>query len=203
MFTSLQDRIAYLSHGGPVMVLLIIASLICLSLIIERWFSLRQKKIFPKDFIREVKNLTSQKKTNELLSLSRSHNNPIARILVEGLGANEQDQGKKLESAGKTEVIRMEKFLDILGLLATIGPLLGLLGTVTGMINTFGVIEKIGVGDPLKLSAGIAEALLNTAGGLIVAIPAYISQKLYYRKIDRYTFELERLIQQTVDDLKA
>ena len=203
MFTSLQDRIAYLSHGGPVMVLLIIASLICLSLIIERWFSLRQKKIFPKDFIREVKNLTSQKKTNELLSLSRSHNNPIARILVEGLGANEQDQGKKLESAGKTEVIRMEKFLDILGLLATIGPLLGLLGTVTGMINTFGVIEKIGVGDPLKLSAGIAEALLNTAGGLIVAIPAYISLKFYYRNIDRYTFELERLIQQTVDDLKA
>ena len=202
MFASFQERVAYLSHGGPVMVLLIISSLICLALIIERWFSLRREKILPQAFINEVSSLASQKKTSEVLSLSRSHDNPVARILVAGLSASSTDREKKMEAAGKAEVINMERFLDILGLLATIGPLMGLLGTVTGMINTFGVIEKVGVGDPLKLSAGIAEALLNTAGGLIVAIPAYICQKLYYRKIDRYTFELERVVQQTLDDLK-
>jgi biopolymer transport protein ExbB len=202
MFTSLQERIAYLSHGGPVMVLLIISSLICLSLIIERWFALRRDKVLPHAFIHEVENLASQKKQSEIISLSRSHDNSVARILASGLSATTQDQQKKLEAAGKFEVMNMEKYLDILGLLATLGPLIGLLGTVTGMINTFGVIEKVGVGDPLKLSAGIAEALLNTAGGLIVAIPAYIAQKLYYRKIDRYTFELEQITQGVMDELK-
>jgi biopolymer transport protein ExbB len=202
MFTSLSERITYLSHGGPVMILLIISSLICLSFIIERWFSLRREKILPSGFTNEVQNLAAQKKVAEILSLSRSHNNPVARILIAGLSATPQDREKKLEAAGKFEVMNMEKYLDILGLLATIGPLLGLLGTVTGMINTFGVIEKVGVGDPLKLSAGIAEALLNTAGGLIVAIPAYIFQKWYYRKVDRYSYELEQVIQGTVDELK-
>jgi biopolymer transport protein ExbB len=202
MFTSLSERITYLSHGGPVMILLIISSLICLSFIIERWFSLRREKILPSGFINEVQNLAAQKKVAEILSLSRSHNNPVARILIAGFSSTPQDREKKLEAAGKFEVMNMEKYLDILGLLATIGPLLGLLGTVTGMINTFGVIEKVGVGDPLKLSAGIAEALLNTAGGLIVAIPAYIFQKWYYRKVDRYSYELEQVIQGTVDELK-
>ena len=184
------------------MILLIISSLICLSFIIERWFSLRREKILPSGFINEVQNLAAQKKVSEILSLSRSHNNPVARILIEGLSAKPQDQEKKLEAAGKFEVMNMEKYLDILGILATLGPLIGLLGTVTGMINTFGVFEKVVVGDPLKLSAGIAEALLNTAGGLLVAIPAYIAQKLYYRKVDRYSFELEQVIQNTVDELK-
>jgi biopolymer transport protein ExbB len=202
MFTSLQERIAYLSHGGPVMVLLIVCSMICLALIIERWIALRRSNILPLAFIKEVAILASQKKTAEIISLSRSHDNPVARILAAGLSASSDDNEKKFEAAGKFEVMNMEKFLDILGLLATLGPLIGLLGTVTGMINTFGVIEKVGVGDPLKLSAGIAEALLNTAGGLLVAIPAYIAQKLYYRKIDRYSFELEQVIQKTVDELK-
>lgn len=202
MFESLQERIAYLSHGGPVMVLLIISSMICLSLIIERWFSLRRDKILPRAFINEIESLAQQKKQSEIISLSRSHNNPVARILVEGFGGSNEDRQKNLDMAGKAEVMRMEKFLDLLGLLATVGPLIGLLGTVTGMINTFGVISASGVGDPTKLSAGISEALLNTAGGLIVAIPAYISQKWYYRKIDGYTFELERIIQKTVDQLK-
>lgn len=184
------------------MVLIAISSIICLALIIERWFALQRKKIFPPAFLQEADSLARQKKTAELISLSRSHDNSVARILAEGLSAAPQDQEKKLEAAGKIEVMNLEKYLDILGLLATIGPLLGLLGTVTGMINTFGVIEKVGVGDPLKLSAGIAEALLNTAGGLIVAIPAYICQKLYYRKIDRYSVELEQTIQRFSDNLR-
>lgn len=184
------------------MVLLIVCSMICLALIIERWIALRRSNILPLAFIKEVAILASQKKTAEIISLSRSHDNPVARILAAGLSASSDDNEKKFEAAGKFEVMNMEKFLDILGLLATLGPLIGLLGTVTGMINTFGVIEKVGVGDPLKLSAGIAEALLNTAGGLLVAIPAYIAQKLYYRKIDRYSFELEQVIQKTVDELK-
>lgn len=202
MFESLQERIAYLSHGGPVMALISISSMICLALIIERAFALRRSQIFPVAFLKEIKSLSAQKKVPEMISLSRSHDNPVANILVEGLSAQPQDRTKKLESAGKIEVMKMEKFLDILGLLATIGPLLGLLGTVTGMIRTFGVIEKIGVGDPLKLSAGIAEALLNTAGGLIVAIPAYVFQKWYYRKIDRYALELEQTIENVVDELR-
>lgn len=82
MFTSFQDRITFLSHGGPVMILLIISSLICLSFIIERWFSLRREKILPSGFLKEVQHLAAQKKTAEIISLSRSHNNPVARILI-------------------------------------------------------------------------------------------------------------------------
>lgn len=199
--SSLQERIAYLSHGGPVMGLLIICSLICVALIIERWFSLQREKLFPTPFLKEVESLSHQKKTSEIISLSKSHDNPIANILV-GLGDTSGDTDKKIEQLGKYEVTRMEKNLDWLGLLATIGPLLGLLGTVTGMITTFGVIEKVGIGDPLKLSAGIAEALLNTAGGLIVAIPAYVFQRVYYRKVDQYTAFMEKFIQDIVETLK-
>ncbi len=202
MFETFQERIAYLSHGGPVMGLIVLSSMICLAIIIERWFALQRSRIFPKAYLQEVESLARQKKTAEVVSLSRSHNNPVANILAEGLSVSPQDRQKKLEAAGKIQVMNLEKFLDILGLLATIGPLLGLLGTVTGMIRTFGVIEKIGVGDPLKLSGGIAEALLNTAGGLVVAIPAYIFQKWYYRKIDRYSVELEQTVEHIVDELK-
>lgn len=199
--SSFQDKIAYLSHGGPVMVLIIISSIICLAMIIERWFALRRSRIFPASFLKEVEILAAQKKVSEILSLSRSHDNPVARILTQGLSADGKTQEKKLESAGKAEVLRMEKFLDLIGLLATVGPLIGLLGTVTGMINTFGIISSIGIGDPTKLSSGIAEALLNTAGGLIVAIPAYIAQKWYYRKVDGYAFELEQAIEKITDQL--
>ncbi len=200
--STLQERIAYLSHGGPVMVLIILCSIICLALIVERWFYLRRSNIFPQSFLKEVDSLARQKKTTEIISLSRSHDNPVARVLAEGLSANPQDQEKRFETAGKIEVLRMEKYLDMIGLLATIGPLVGLLGTVTGMINTFGIISSLGVGDPTKLSSGIAEALLNTAGGLIVAIPAYVAQKWYYRKVDAYTFELEQTVQNAIDQLK-
>ncbi len=182
--------------------LIIVCSLICVAFIIERWFSLRREKLFPTPFLKQVESLSHQKKVSEIISLSKSHDNPIANILSEGLESQSTDMEKKLEQLGKYEVTRMEKNLDWLGLLATIGPLLGLLGTVTGMINTFGVIEKVGIGDPLKLSAGIAEALLNTAGGLVVAIPAYVFQRVYYRKVDEYTAFMEKFIQDIVETLK-
>lgn len=199
MFESLNERIAYLSRGGPVMGLIILSSMICVALIIERWFSLRREKLFPRSFLNEVEHLAEQKKTEELISLSRSHENPVARILREGLTVPLSEREKKVEQLGKYEVMKMEKFLDMLGLLATVGPLLGLLGTVTGMIRTFGVIEKTGIGDPLKLSGGIAEALLNTAGGLVVAIPAYIFQRWFFRKIDHHTAFMEKYVQRIFD----
>ena len=195
MFESFQERIQYLSRGGPVMFLISLSSLICIALIVERWFALRRSKLFPTRFLKEVEQLAVQKKVSEIVSLSRSHENPIAHVLRDGLEEAPANREKTMENLGKYEVMNMEKFLDLLGLLATIGPLLGLLGTVTGMIRTFGVIEKTGVGDPLRLSGGIAEALLNTAGGLIVAIPAYIFQRWYYRKIDNYAAFMEKFVQ--------
>lgn len=202
MFDSLQGKIEYLSRGGPVMGLIFLSSLICVALIVERWFSLRRSRVFPPSFLKEVESLALEKKTPEIISLSRSHENPIANILKEGLATSPENREKKMEQLGKYEVVHLEKFLDLLGLLATIGPLLGLLGTVTGMIRTFGVIENSGVGDPLRLSGGIAEALLNTAGGLLVAIPAYIFQRWFYRKVDTYSAFMEKYIQNISDLLK-
>ena len=87
MFESLQSRIEYISRGGPVMGFIFLASILCVAIVFERWFSLRQRRLFPPSFLNEVRNLAEKGKFQELISLCRSHENPVARVLREGLVA--------------------------------------------------------------------------------------------------------------------
>lgn len=175
---------------------IVLSSMIALTLIIERWRALSRKKIFPESFINEIHSLLDKGQIEAMWSLSKTHESPIARILADSLDVTDpQQMEEKMQQSGRKQAVVLEKNLEFLGVIASIAPLLGLLGTVTGMIQTFDVIKVIGVGDPLKLSGGIAEALLNTAGGLIVAIPAFVFQRLYYRRVENYVMEMEDFIQ--------
>ncbi|HLG19303.1 MAG TPA: MotA/TolQ/ExbB proton channel family protein [Bdellovibrionota bacterium] len=185
---------AYLSKGGPVMAVLFLCSVACVALIFERFRALRKNKILPVRFLTDVESLVREKKVSEALALCRASDVPVGRILTTGLsfdGTDPKEMEEEMESAGRRETSVLERNLDFLGTLAAAGPLIGLLGTVTGMIRTFGVVAVTGVGDPLKLSGGIAEALLNTAGGLVVGIPALIAQQYFLHRVDRFVLEME------------
>jgi biopolymer transport protein ExbB len=129
----------------------------------------------------------------EALAFCRASDTPVGRILVAGLDSStERQEGQEeMEEAGRREAGVLERNIDFLGILAGAGPLIGLFGTVTGMIRTFGVVALTGVGDPLKLSGGIAEALLCTAGGLVVGIPALVAQQYFLHQIERFVSEME------------
>lgn len=206
MLESLHQAYAYLVRGGPVMGLIFLGSVFCVALIIERWVALRREKVLPRKLMSEVMSLAQEKKISEVLALARSSESPVGRILAVGLEKPEQEKGRTqelMELRGRREVSGLERNLDLLGTLAAVGPLLGLLGTVTGMIRTFGVIRVVGVGDPMALSGGISEALLNTAGGLIVGIPALIFQRYYLHRVDRLILEMEEFTQLVLDRLKG
>ncbi|MFZ9967548.1 MAG: MotA/TolQ/ExbB proton channel family protein, partial [Steroidobacteraceae bacterium] len=122
-------------------------------------------------------------------------NSPLGRVLASGL-AN-RDRGRDImkeviEDTGRHVVHELERFLDALGTIAAITPLLGLLGTVTGMISAFDAITVQGVGDPQVLSGGIGEALITTATGLIVAIPALIAHRYLRARVDRLVVDMEK-----------
>ncbi len=206
MIESLRHTYHYLSNGGPVMALIFLASIVCIALILERAFSLRRGKILPKRFFSEIDAMIAEKKFSEAAALCRTSDAPLAKILTAGFAVSNEEKKEiqeAFEMAGRRESSRLEQNLDLLGTLAAVGPLLGLLGTVTGMIRTFGVIRVIGVGDPLQLSGGIAEALLNTAGGLVVGIPALIAQRYFLRKVDRFILEMEEFAMTTLRRLKG
>lgn len=198
MIDAISRTYLYLAKGGPVMVLLLLASILCVALIVERWMSLRRKKILPDRLMSEIEALAREKKFSEAAALCRASEVPVANVLSAGLAISEKERVEiqdAIELSGRRETSRLEHNLDFLGTLAAVGPLLGLLGTVTGMIQTFGVIRFVGVGDPLQLSGGIAEALLNTAAGLVVGIPALIAQRYFFRKVDQMVLEMEEFAQ--------
>jgi biopolymer transport protein ExbB len=201
MFDSFQHAYAFVARGGPVMVPIFLSSLACLTLILERAWVLRRERIIPLRLEEELRTLLSERKTSEAITLCRSHDVSLARITAAGLSQNSANpSGVKdaLESGGKKEVQYMERNLDFLAMLAAVAPLLGLLGTVIGIIQAFLVVGAVGLGDPLKLSSGIAEALICTAAGLVVAIPAVVFHRIFLHKVDRLVAELEEFSQRVL-----
>jgi biopolymer transport protein ExbB len=206
MIESLGRAYHYLSPGGPVMGLIVASSIICMALIIERWASLRREKVLPRKLMEEIEHLAKDRKASETLALCRASEAPIARILASGLSILEKEKTEiqaTVELTGRREASNLERNLNLLGTLAAAGPLLGLLGTVTGMIQTFAVVRQVGVGDPMQLSGGIAEALLNTAGGLVVGIPALVAQRSFIARVDRFVLEMEEFSQSILNLMKG
>jgi biopolymer transport protein ExbB len=176
------------------MIFIGIASVACVAVIVERFMSLKRDRFLPPTFMADVEDLAREKKTDEIVHLCRGVNLPLARMVVAGVvktGQGKDESRHAMELAGKQEVTEMEKFLDLLATIAAVSPLLGLLGTVTGMIDTFAVVRTVGVGDPLQMSGGISEALISTAGGLVVAIPALFFHRFFIRKVDRIVIQME------------
>ncbi len=179
--------------GWPIW-LLIIASVIAVALIAERLVFLRNKNVAPKGLLDEVIQELKQRGVSEAMLSRLAENSPLGRVFAAGLKnvkSSPEVMKDSIEEAGRTAAHELEHFLTTLGTVATISPLLGLFGTVVGMIEIFGAQTAVG-NTPSVLAHGISVALYNTAFGLIVAVPSMIFYRHFRAKVDSLVIEMEQ-----------
>ena len=179
--------------GWPIY-FLIVASAIALGLIIERSIALRSNSVAPPPLLDEVIKELKQRGVSEGMLTKLANSSPLGRIFAAGLKnikSTPEVMKESVEEAGRAVSHDLERFLTTLGTIASISPLLGLFGTVVGMIEIFGSQTAVG-NTPAVLAHGISVALYNTAFGLIVAIPSMISYRHFRSKVDSLTIEMEQ-----------
>jgi biopolymer transport protein ExbB len=167
---------------------------------------LRRRHVLPESFIRNVENLLRKQKVSEALFLCQGHRSSIARVFFGGLkntGRGMWLVKEGIEEMGSREAVTLERHVGALATIANLTPLLGLLGTVSGMIKTFNVISVQGVGNPGLLAGGIAEALVTTASGLCVAIPALVCYRVLKDRTESLIFEMEEHSMKIIEILEG
>ncbi|HPF25391.1 MAG: MotA/TolQ/ExbB proton channel family protein [Steroidobacteraceae bacterium] len=192
--------------GGFFMWPIILCSVIAVAIILERFWTLAEKRVLPRDLLQKIKQLVEQDQVTDKVVQALEKNSPLGRVLAAGLSSRHRGRAimmERLEDTGRHVVHELERFLNTLGTIAAVSPLLGLLGTVTGIIKAFNAINEGGMGDPRMLSGGISEALLTTAAGLVVAIPALVAYRYLRGNVDRIVIEMEKDALQLVDQLEA
>lgn len=192
--------------GGPLMWPIILCSIIAVAIILERLWTLQERRVLPPDLAPRVWQLIENNQINDKVIAALEQNSPLGRLLAAGLANRHRPRDQlmqRLEDTGRHVVHELERFLNTLGTIAGVSPLLGLLGTVTGIIRAFNAIQAGGMGDPRALSGGIAEALVATAAGLIVAIPALIGYRLLRGKIERIVVAMEKNAIRLADAVEA
>jgi len=174
---------------------ILLCSVVALAIIIERFWALQTQKINPDFLLGRIRrwHLKNQLNSDRIRAL-RDHS-PLGRVLAAGLlnlDASRELMKESIEETGRHVVLELERFLNTLGTIAAITPLMGLLGTVIGMIKVFAVITEQGVGDPTVLSGGISEALITTAAGLTVAIPAVFFHRYFRGRVNELVLDMEQ-----------
>jgi biopolymer transport protein ExbB len=190
--------------GGPVMWPIILCSVIAVAIVFERLWTLQDRRVLPSDLIPRVQQLIDTNQVNERVVEAIEKSSPLGRVLAVGLANRHRPREimmDRLEDTGRHVVHELERFLNTLGTIAGVAPLLGLLGTVTGIIRAFNAINISGLGDPRVLSGGIAEALVATAGGLVVAIPSLIAYRYLRGRVDRIVVQMEKDAMRLADAL--
>ena len=192
--------------GGWLMVLIIACSVLAIAICIERFFILNPKRVAPPHLLATVwKQIKGEELDAEGLRTLRE-SSPLGRILAAGLSNahhGREVMKESIEEAAGHVVHELERYLNTLGTIASIAPLLGLLGTVVGMIRVFAQIMVQGTGNASVLAGGISEALITTAAGLSVAIPALVMHRYYTGRIDAIVVRLEQQTIKLVDALHA
>lgn len=181
--------------GGPVMAPIILCSVVAVAIVVERLWTLQRKRVIPRELTDRVWKLVETRTLNDRHLEALARNSPLGRILAAGLanrGQGREIMKEVIEDTGRHVVHELERFLNTLGTIAAMSPLLGLLGTVTGMIAAFNAITEAGVGDPRALSGGIGEALITTAAGLMVAIPALFAYRYLRGLVDALVVDMEK-----------
>lgn len=180
--------------GGIMMVPIILCSIIAAAIILERLWTLQKGRVVPPELTEKVWRWIESGQLQDKHILALKQNSPLGKILAAGLANRHRDRNiikESVEDTGRHVLHELERYLNALATIAAISPLLGLLGTVFGMVRTFNAISSVGVGDPMALSAGIGEALIATAAGLMVAIPAVIGYRYLRRRVDGLVVDME------------
>ncbi len=190
-----MSLIDILVKGGVLMIFIGLCSVIAVAVVIERWWTLRKVQINTAAFILQVKNLLLKDRIEEAIALAKRTPGPVAKITKAAIEKHDRPREEikeAIEAAGKAEVFQLERNLGALGTVAAISPLIGFLGTVTGMIRAFMQVQaQAGNVDASVLAGGIWEALITTAAGLTVGIPALIFYNWLQGKIERVVFEMQ------------
>lgn len=188
--------IEFLRAGGPIMVPLLGCSVLALAIVVERLVNLRESKTLPADEVEHLESLISGgllEQAEEYCARRPGPLNNIVRVALESRNESKEEMRQIVEDQGRQEAPRLERYLGVLGTVVSISPLLGLLGTVTGMINVFQVVSSQGVGQANQLAGGISEALITTATGLGIAIPSLVAYNHLTGRAQSMVLEMERL----------
>lgn len=181
--------------GGWLMLPIIACSIVAAAIILERLWTLQRRRVLPRDLTRQVWDWVSKNQLDRQHIQALQDGSPLGEILAAGLANRQRDREimkEKVEDTGRHVVHELERYLNTLGTIAAISPLLGLLGTVIGMVKVFAAITAYGVGDPAVLAGGISEALITTAAGLSVAIPALIAYRYLRGRVDALVVQMEK-----------
>ena len=192
--------------GGWLMAPIILCSIAAMAIIVERLWSLRRERVVPEDLVALAWQwVMAEELTGERIHALRE-GSPLGRILAAGLDSRDLDRElmkESIEEVGRHVVHELERYLNALGTIAAITPLLGLLGTVIGLIKVFAVITAQGVGEPRVLAGGISEALITTAAGLTVAIPSLLFHRVLRGRVDALVVTMEKEALRMVAALQA
>ena len=190
--------------GGVIIWPIILLSIISLAIVLEKTWNLARDIIIPKNLTEHLISLVADDSLTEKKIRKMSKDSVLGSIFAKLI--NEKNNNKanlrlKAEEVGRFEVNRLEQYLSLLGTIATVSPILGLLGTVMGMINIFSNLLEANLSSVSPLASGIAEALVTTAAGLVVAIPTLIFYRHFTRIIENYALELEEESNKLIDYL--
>ena len=187
------------NKGGPMMYLIILSSILAFGVVIDRIYNLRKARIDADKFMDGITSVLKRNKIIESIEMCNNTPGPIAHIIKAGILKHDRSKPEikeAVDEAAQLEIPRLEKHLPILATIAHIAPLLGLLGTVTGMIRSFQVIQAKALAltpvNPGDLAGGIWEALLATVAGLAVAIPTYVAYNYLTSQVDSLVYDMER-----------
>lgn len=190
-----MDIFEVIFRGGILMWPIMACSVIALAITIERFFSLRRATIDTREFMDTMRQVLRQGRIPEAIEICDETDAPVARIMKAGIlkhNQTKEDIREAIEDAGHLEIPRLERYLSTLATCANIAPLLGLLGTVAGMIKAFAQIQnKKGLVNPSDLAEGISNALVTTAAGLTVAIPTIVVYNYFVTRVDNMILEME------------
>lgn len=192
--------------GGWLMVPIILCSILALAIVVERFWTLRREKVLPGNLVTEVWKLAGTRPLDDNRVREIQSASPLGRVLTAGLlnrNADRDAMKTAIEEVGGHVAHELGRYLNALGTIAAITPLLGLLGTVVGMISVFTNITTVGVGNPTQLAGGISQALITTAGGLTVAIPSLMFYRYFRARVDALVVAMEKESMRLVDALHA
>jgi len=183
----------YIIKGGPVIMgFLVLLLVIGLAYTVERYVALSRAKIDTKNFLGAIQKALEGKNVKEAVSICEKYRGPIASILKTGLmkfGKPKEEIEKIMETSAMHEIARLERGLPVLSVISNLAPIIGFLGTVTGMINSFDALAQLN--DAGAVASGISQALLTTAGGLIVSVPTLLAYSFFTAKVNAFIREIE------------
>ncbi|MEM1081299.1 MAG: MotA/TolQ/ExbB proton channel family protein [Pseudomonadota bacterium] len=185
----------YVLAGGWLMAPLLVCSVLAMVIVLERAWRLRRSQVLPDGLVEQVSGWAQQRELDNKHIEALRANSPLGQVLAAALVNRDRAREvvkEAVEDTGRHVVHELERFLNTLGTIAGISPLLGLLGTVIGMIKVFSAIMQVGVGDPAPLAGGISEALITTAAGLTIAIPSFFFYRYYRGKVRAYVVAMEQ-----------